>query len=88
MVDNYSGKYDLLLTCPPYETKEIWFKDQEKHHVDSYIDLCLQKIKAKKYIFVIDDIETKYEKYYIADVYNQSHFGKNKEKILLIGNEK
>ena len=82
--DNYDGEYDLLFTCPPYENKEIWFKNQKSHQIDYYIDLCLQKIKAKTYIFVIDDVETKYEKMVKDYVYNNSHFGRNKEKLLVI----
>jgi len=82
--DDYEDEYDLLLTCPPYENKEIWFEDQKSFKIDYYIDLCLTKIKAKKYIFVIDDVETNYQKYFVDYIVNQSHFGKNKEKILLI----
>ena len=43
-----------------------------------------KRIKAKRYIFVIDDVTTKYEKFVMDYVYNQSHFGKNKEKLLII----
>ena len=82
--DAYDGEYDLLFTCPPYENKEIWFNGQESHNVDFYIDQCLKKIKAKRYIFVIDDVATRYENFAMDYVYNQSHFGKNKEKILII----
>lgn len=82
--DSYGGEYDLLLTCPPYENKEIWFDDQKNHHVDFYIDLTIKKIKAKKYIFIIDDVETEYEKYLVDYVHNQSHFGRNKEKLIFI----
>lgn len=82
--DTYDGEYDLLFTCPPYENKEIWFDGQESYDVDFYIDQCLKKIKAKRYIFVIDDVTTKYEKFVMDYVYNQSHFGKNKEKLLII----
>ena len=82
--DIYEGQYDLLLTCPPYENKEIWFRDQKNFKIDYYIDLCLNKIKAKKYIFVIDDVKTRYEKYFVDYITNQSHFGKNKEKIIVV----
>jgi very-short-patch-repair endonuclease len=82
--NDYEGEYDVLLTCPPYENKEIWFNNQKSFKIDYYINLCLTKIKAKKYIFIIDDVETNYQKHFVDYVVNQSHFGKNKEKILII----
>jgi hypothetical protein len=82
--DDYEGEYDVLLTCPPYENKEIWFDNQKSFKIDFYIENCLKKIKAKKYIFIIDDVETKYQEKVCEENSNSSHFGKNKEKVLVL----
>lgn len=79
--------YDALFTCPPYEDKENWNGNADVSKTcDEWIDICMQKYKCKKYLFVVDDTE-KYKDYIVDIISNKSHFGENKEQILLISKE-
>lgn len=76
-----------LFTCPPYGGKEHWNKDNDEieKSCDEWIDLCLEKHKCSKYLFVVDKTE-KYKDYIVETLTNTSHFGSNNEYVILIGN--
>ena len=79
-----SGEYSCLFTCPPYADKEQWYGvDIDMRTCDDWIDICMERFKCKKYLFVVDKTE-KYKKYVLDDILNKSHMGKNNEYILLI----
>ena len=82
-----SGEYPCLFTCPPYENKENWGQKIENKTCDKWIDECLNRYKCEKYIFVVDNTE-KYKNYIIEEITNKSHFGENKEFLILISKEK
>lgn len=80
------GEYDCLLTCPPYADKEQWDDvDMEKNNrpCDEWIDICMSHFKCKRYAFVVDKT-SKYEDYIAEEIINASHFGTNKELLIVI----
>ena len=74
-----------LFTCPPYGGKEHWNEnnDEIEKSCDEWIDLCLEKYKCDKYIFVVDKTE-KYKNCIVEVLENKSHFGKNYEYLIVI----
>ena len=78
-------KNTALFTCPPYGGKEHWNKnnDEVEMSCDEWIDLCIDKYKVDKYLFVVDKTE-KYKNNIVETITNKSHFGENTEKIILI----
>ena len=78
-----SGEYDCLFTCPPYENIEQWNDNELVMTCDQWIDECLKRFKCKNYLFVVDNTE-KYKNNVVEEICNKSHFGNNKEYIVLI----
>ena len=80
-----SGRYECLFTCPPYADKESWGNEanQTIKSCDEWITECLQRFNCEKYLFVVDET-SKYNSYIVEELSNQSLFGKNKEKVVLI----
>lgn len=78
-------EYDALFTCPPYSDKEEWLNPMNViKSCDEWIDVCLQKFKCSKYLFVVDHTE-KYSDYVVQKIQNNSTFGKGaKEYVILI----
>ena len=74
-----------LFTCPPYGGKEHWNKnnDEIEKTCDEWIDICLEKYKVDKYLFVVDYTE-KYKNNIVDIIENKSHFGTNQEYVILI----
>ena len=72
-----------LFTCPPYGDKEHWNENEVEKSCDEWIDLCLEKYKCEKYLFVVDKTE-KYKDKIVSTIENKSHFGKNQEFVILI----
>lgn len=99
-----TGEYDCLFTCPPYSNAEnkqieIWQNSKGENiecpfTCDEIIEKCLDNYKCKKYIFIVDETSTKYDKYvneyitnkgYInANTPNAEQINKNLEKIVVI----
>ena len=79
------GDNTCLFTCPPYGEKEHWNKNRNEieKSCDEWIDLCLEKYKCKKYLFVVDETE-KYKDKIVETLTNKSHFGSNNEYVILI----
>jgi len=77
------GTYECLFTCPPYNMKEIWFEGQKDLSCDEWIDICLKNFKCESYLFVVDKTE-KYKDFIVEEIKNKSHFGENKEFVILI----
>lgn len=79
-----SGEYPCLFTCSPYSTKEQWEEvPVDNRSCDDWIDVCLERFKCKRYIFVVDNT-TKYTDYVVAEISNKSHFSNAKERIIVI----
>lgn len=83
------GNFDCMLTCTPYENIEEWVdskgnKITSKMNCDDWIDKLTQNFKCKKYVFVTDGNIQKYKNYVVEELENTSHFGKNKEYVVVI----
>ena len=78
-------EYECLFTCPPYGGKEHWNinNDEVEKTCDEWIDICLQKYKCKKYLFVVD-VTNKYKENIVKEIVNRDMYGKSKEYIVLI----
>lgn len=80
-------EYECLFTCPPYGAKEHWNKRKDEIELtcDEWIDVCLQKYKCKKYLFVVDHTD-KYKDYTVDyDLgKKQGLFHKYNEEVILI----
>lgn len=79
--------YECLFTCPPYGGKEHWNEnnDEVEKSCDEWIDLCLEKYKCKRYLFVVDETE-KYKDKVVEEIGNKNGFfrKKNSELVVLI----
>jgi hypothetical protein len=79
-----------LFTCSPYRLTEQWNFDSDGKCLDKdlscdeWIDVCIEKYKCPKMVFVTDDTLVKYKKYEVETIINSSHFGKNLEKIVMM----
>lgn len=80
---NSSGKYQCMLTCPPYSNKEIYFDDMKILSCDEWIDECLSRFKCNRYVFVVD-ITEKYRDNIVEDLKSTSHFSNVVEKVVVI----
>lgn len=86
---NTNGQFECMLTCTPYENIEEWVdsrgnKITSKMNCDEWIDKLTNNFKCERYIFVTDDNITKYKSNIVDELTNTSHFGSNKEYIVMI----
>ena len=85
---NVFGKFPCLFTCTPYEDIESWYSSNGiitcKMTCDEWIDRLTQNYECEKYVFVTDDKITKYRNNIVEELENTSHFGKNKEYIVVL----
>lgn len=77
------GVYECLLTCPPYNKKEIYNNETVFKSCDDWIDECLKRFKCKRYVFVVDET-TKYSDKIVEQIKSTSHFSNVREKIIVI----
>ena len=77
--------HECLFTCPPYGSKEHWSKscDEIELSCDEWIDVCLEKYKCKKYLFVVDETE-KYKDCIVENLQNKDGLFCNKQEYVLI----
>lgn len=75
-----------IFICPPYQDFEKYFEGQ-----DIKTTQCewLQKVmnnfpNAKEYLMVCKIVDKDWEKYIVEEKVNKSHFGTNKEYVLLV----
>lgn len=80
------GKYECLLTCPPYYTKETYNKEDVFKTCDEWIAECLQRFDCNRYVFVVDQT-FKYKNYIVEEIKHTSHLTKTKEQVIVIDNE-
>ncbi len=80
---SYKGKYDCLLTCPPYGDKEKWNQKIKILSCDEWIKICLDRFSCRRYVFVVDDT-LKYKKYIKETLKNTSHFSSSNEYVVMI----
>lgn len=75
-----------LFTCPPYNDKEHWNITDVNMSCDEWIDKCMEVYKCPTYLFVVDST-VKYVDNVVEEITNKSHFGTNKELVILIHKE-
>lgn len=73
----------IMLTCPPYGMKEIYFDSQSDKCCDEWIDECIKRYSCKRYIFVVD-FTCRYISNVVEEISNSSHFSKAKEYVIVI----
>lgn len=78
-----TGSYDCLLTCPPYNKKEIYNSESVFHTCDEWIDECLTRFNCTKYVFVVDST-SRYTEYVVEELKSTSHFNKTSETVIVI----
>lgn len=78
-----NGKYECILTCPPYYKKEIYNEESVFKICDDWIDECLQRFKCKRYVFVVDTTNT-YSNYVVETLKSTSHFSNVRELVIVI----
>ena len=85
------GEYESMFCCPPYSNIEQWNFDENGNCTDmdlpcdEWIDVCLQRYKCKRYLFVVDDKTTVRHRGEVVELLeNKSHFGKNDEYVVVI----
>lgn len=84
------GTYESLFCCPPYSDKEQWNFDGVGNCIDAdmtcdeWIDACVSRYRCRRYVFVVDDMITKYWKNVVETLENKSHFGKNCEYVVVL----
>lgn len=81
-----SGEYECLLTCPPYNKKEIYNAETEFKDCDGWIYECLKRFNCKRYVFVIDKTEV-YSNYVTETISNESHLNSTSEYVVVIDSE-
>lgn len=78
-----SGTYECLLTCPPYDSTEIYFEDMILQNCDEWIDTILQNFSCKRYVFVVNKT-TKFQDYIVEELPARSHFRSNSEYVVVM----
>lgn len=78
-----SGSADVLFTCPPYGSKEIWSGNEQFKECNEWIDICLERFECDTYMFVVDD-PGKYKYKVVEILENRSHISSTKEYVILI----
>jgi hypothetical protein len=77
------GKYECLLTCPPYSRKEIYHNESVFKTCDEWIDEIIKRYDCNKYVFVVDKTD-KYKDCIVETIKSTSHFCKTLEYIVVI----
>ena len=78
------GEYQCLFTCPPYADKEQWLDvPVSTRTCDDWIDICLERFRCKRYVFVVDDT-VKYKDNVVDAIESKSHFSNAKEFVIVI----
>lgn len=77
------GDYQCLLTCPPYNNKEIYSDEIIFKSCDEWITECLRRFNCQLYIFVVDETKM-YTEYVQEEISNKSHFSNMHEKVVVI----
>lgn len=81
----YSGSCSVFI-CPPYQDIEVYFEGQNSKLTQcDWLALVMQNVpNASEYLMVCKVVDPGWEKYVVDTKENKSHFGTNKEYIILI----
>lgn len=78
-----SGDHDCILTCPPYNKKEVYYQESIFKTCDQWIEECLNRFKCSKYVFVVDSTEN-YKANIVEELHSASHLTKAVEYVIVI----
>ena len=81
-----TGSYECLLTCPPYDKKEVYDSETEFKSCDEWIDECLERFDCKRYVFVVDKTK-KYANSVAEYMSHTSYMSNAQEKVIVIDKE-
>lgn len=80
------GSYECLLTCPPYDRKEVYESETVFKSCDEWIDECLARFDCKRYVFVVDKTK-KYTDSIAEYMSHTSYMSNAQEKVIVIDKE-
>ena len=86
----YNGTNCSVFICPPYTDYETYFAGQDlKTTQCEWLQLVMHNVpNAREYLMVCKVVDKGWEKYIVEEKINKSHFGTNKEYVLLVKNNK
>lgn len=81
----YDGNCSVFI-CPPYQDFEVYFEGQDTKKTQcDWLSIVMKNVpNAKEYLMVCKTVDPGWEKYIVEEKINRSHFGTNKEYVLLI----
>lgn len=84
----YDGECSVFI-CPPYTNIETYFENQNVINTQcQWLQIVMNNVpNAHEYVMVCKKVDPGWEKYIVETKQNRSHFGVNKEYILVIKNE-
>ena len=82
-IEESSGTYKCLFTCPPYGRKETYSNEIVFKTCDDWIADILTRFDCKKYVFVVDET-VKYKDFVEEELKSTSHFVNFTEKLIVI----
>ena len=84
----YDGKCSVLI-CPPYQDIEVYFEDQDSSLTQcEWLSIVMDNVpNASEYIMVCKVVDPGWEKHIVDVKENKSHFGSNKEYVIVVNND-
>lgn len=81
----YSNKCSVFI-CPPYQDIEVYFDGQNSELTQcQWLSLVMKNVpNASEYIMVCKVVDLGWEKYIVDEKENKSHFGVNREYVLVV----
>ena len=78
-----------VFICPPYQDIEVYFEGQNSKLTQcDWLALVMKNVpNASEYLMVCKVVDPGWEKYIVATKENKSHFGSNKEYVILVKQE-
>lgn len=77
------GEYQCLLTCPPYNKKEIYGNETVFKTCDQWIDECLNRFRCRRYVFIVDKTD-KYKDSIVMNINKNSHLYRSQEHVIML----
>ena len=82
-IEESSGTYECLFTCPPYGKKETYSSETIFKTCDDWITDILTRFDCQRYVFVVDET-SRYQDFIKEEIKSTSHFVNFTEKLVVI----
>lgn len=82
-IEESSGTYECLFTCPPYGKKETYSSETIFKTCDDWITDVLTRFDCQRYVFVVDET-SRYQDFIKEEIKSTSHFVNFTEKLIVI----